>query len=256
MAKSKGIHLHRIFKLGKAPVKTDPRNFRFAALLKAAPPSPPEFDFDLTHPGIPTPMFGNDIYGDCVIAARAHLTLRFEDIEQGSIQMISDKDVTKEYFKETGGPDSGLNILDSLNLWRQTGWKCGPKKKNYKIHAFAQITVSNHSEVKAAIYLLTAAYVGIALPQSAQSQIQTGRAWDVVKGPGSSPNSWGGHCVMIPGYNKTGPVCVTWGRKQQMTWAFFDKYCDEAYALVDEANSVKSNAIDVQKLMQLLQSLG
>ena len=252
MSKAKGINSHKFFKLGKGAVKTDKRNFKFAALLKTPPPTPAEYDFDSTHPGTPTPMFANDAHGDCVIAARAHVTLRFEDIEQGSILMIADKDVLKEYFKESGGADHGLNMLNSLNEWRQTGWSVGRKK--YKIHAFAQLTPTNHAEVRAAIYLLTAAYVGVALPVSAQSQIQTGQPWDVVSGPSAAPNSWGGHCVMIPGYNATGPVCVTWGRKQQMTWAFFDKYCDEAYAIVDEKNRAKGK-LDVQKLIDALNSL-
>lgn len=252
MSKTKGIHHHAFFKLGKAPAKEDKRNFKFAALLKAAPPTPLEYDFDVRHPGIPTPMFANDVRGDCVIAARAHLTLRFEDIEQGSILMITDNDVVKEYFKETGGADDGLILLDSLKAWRQLGWRAARQK--YKINAFAQITPTDHQEVQAAIYLLTAAYVGLALPQSAQGQVQTGQAWTVVDGPSAAPNSWGGHCVMIPGYNATGPVCVTWGRKQQMTWAFFDKYCDEAYAVVDDKDSVKSK-LDVAKLLEALQSI-
>ena len=32
------------------------------------------------------------------MAGRAHQTLRFEDIEQGSVLMIADKDVHKEYY--------------------------------------------------------------------------------------------------------------------------------------------------------------
>jgi hypothetical protein len=141
------------------------------------------------------------------MAARAHVTLRFEDIEQSSILMITDQDVLKEYFKECRGADSGLNMLDSLNEWRQGGWRAAGEK--YKIHAFAQVTPTNHAEVKAAIYLLTAAYVGVSLPKSAQAQIQTGQPWDVVSGTSAMPNSWGGHCVMIPGYNAIGPVRVT-----------------------------------------------
>ena len=35
----------------------------------------------------------------------------------------TDQDVLTEYFKETGGPDHGLVILDSLNEWRQLGWR-------------------------------------------------------------------------------------------------------------------------------------
>jgi len=253
MKPAKGIQRHAFFKLGKAPAKTDPRNFKFAALLKKVPPpTPPQYDFDVAHPGIPTPMFANDVHGDCVIAARAHLTLRFEDIEQGSILMISDNDVLKEYFKESGGADDGLNLLDSLNSWRQNGWRAA--RRQYQINAFAQITPTDHAEVQAAIYLLSAAYVGLALPKSAQAQIQTGQPWAVASGPAAVPNSWGGHCVTVPGYNVTGPVCVTWGRKQQMTWAFFDQYCDEAYAVVDDKDSAKSR-LDVAKLLEALRSL-
>ena len=253
MSTAKGIHHHAFFKLGKAPAKTDARNFKFAELLKKVPPpTPPQYDFDVRHPGIPTPMFANDVNGDCVIAARAHLTLRFEHIEQESILMISDNDVTREYFKESGGADDGLNMLDSLNAWRQTGWLAAGCQ--YKINAFAQITPTRHDEVQAAIYLLTAAYVGLALPKSAQAQIQAGQAWAVASGPTAAPNSWGGHCVTIPGYNATGPVCVTWGRKQQMSWEFFDKYCDEAYAIVDDKDSATSK-LDVSKLLDALRSL-
>jgi len=186
MSTAKGIQHHAFFKLGKAPAKADARNFKFAALLKKVPPrTPPQYDFDVLHPGIPTPMFANDVHGDCVIAARAHLTLRFEHIEQGSVLMISDNDVVKEYWKESGGADDGLNMLDSLKAWRQTGWLAAGFP--YKINAFAQITPTGHDEVQAAIYLLTAAYVGLALPKSAQAQIQTGQPWAVASGPADAP---------------------------------------------------------------------
>src|SRR5437773_752317 len=149
MAKAKGIHAHPVFKLGKAPAKKDKRNLQFATLLRAtAPTLPSSYDFDTTHGGIPTPMFGNDVYGDCVIAGRGHQTLRFEDIEQGSVLMITDKYVLKEYFKETGGPDSGLVVLDSLNKWHQKGWKVG--KHTYKIQAFAQVDFTTPDEVRQA----------------------------------------------------------------------------------------------------------
>src|SRR6185369_9815394 len=96
MAKAKGIQVHKLFKLGKAPAKKDKRNLQFTTLLRAAAPAlPAAYDFDTTHAGIPTPMFGNDVHGDCVIAGRAHQTLRFEDIEQGSVLMITDKEVLK-----------------------------------------------------------------------------------------------------------------------------------------------------------------
>ncbi len=213
MAKVKGIQAHPVFKLGKAPAKKDDRNLLFAAVLRAVPKLPRSYDFDITHPGIPLPMFGNDVHGDCVMAGRAHQTLRFEDIEQGSVLMITDKDVLCEYFKETGGPDCGLVVLDSLKEWRRDGWKVG--KRTYKIQAFAQVDGSYHDQVRQAIFADVGIGLGLELPKSAQQQVQTGQPWEVTSGPDAKPGSWGGHYVYVPGYTPMGPVCVTWGRKQQ-----------------------------------------
>jgi hypothetical protein len=196
MPKAKGIQAHKVFKLGKAAAKKDKRNLKFAAVLRSTAPSlPNNYDFDVAHSGIPTPVFANDHYGDCVIAGRAHQTLRFEDIEQGSVLMITDKDVLKEYFKETGGPDSGLVVLDSVNEWRQKGWKVG--KHNYEIQAFAQVDFTNKDEVRQAIFSDVGLGFGVQLPNDAKTQIQAGQKWDVTTGRNSKPGSWGGHYVYV-----------------------------------------------------------
>jgi hypothetical protein len=253
MSNAKGIQAHQVFKLGKAPAKRDQRNLKFATLLRAAPSLPSSYDFDLSHSGIPTPMFANDVYGDCVIAGRAHQTLRFEDIEQGSVLMIKDKDVLKEYLKETGGEDTGLIVLDSLKLWRHKGWKVG--RHSLKIQAFSEVQPTNHEEVRQAIFADVGIGFGVQLPNSAKAQIQTGQPWDVTSGRDAVPGSWGGHYVYVPGYTPSGPVCVTWGRKQQMTWAWLDKYCDEAYAIFDAKNRFKKSMIDKKKITGFLDSL-
>jgi hypothetical protein len=250
MAATKGIQAHPLFKLGKAAAVRDKDTVAFVQLLRAAKALPTKYDFDTAHAGIPTPMFGNDALGDCVIAGRAHQTLRFEDIEQGSVLMIKDADVTKEYFKQTGGADNGLVVLDSLKLWQAKGWKVG--SKNYKIRAFASIDFKNHTQVKQAIFSDVGIGLGVQLPTAAQAQIQTGQPWSVTTGPDAKPGSWGGHYVFVPGYTKLGPVCVTWGRKQQMSWDWLSKYCDEAYAIFDAANRFKKTIISQAKVDALL----
>jgi hypothetical protein len=254
MAKSKGIQTHPIYKLGKAAAARDQRNLKFAAILRAPLKLPAEYDFDEKHPGIPTPMFANDEYGDCVIAGRAHQTLRFELIEQKAKLKITDKEVVAEYLKQTGGVDSGLVVLDSLKLWRSRGWRAATK--NYKIQAFSELDRKNRSEVKQAIVLDVGVGIGMSLPRSAQSQFQTGKPWKPVSGPSGAVNSWGGHYVFVSGYTKLGPVCVTWGQKQQMTWSFFTKYCDEAYGIIDGVNTAKQKkALDAKALGAFLATL-
>lgn len=198
-------------------------------------------------------MFGNDVHGDCVIAGRAHQTLRFEDIEQGSVMMITDQDVLNEYFKETGGPDTGLVVLDSLNEWRHNGWNVG--NNSFTIQAFAQVNQKNKNEVRQAIFADVGLGFGVQLPNAAKAQIQSGQRWDVTKGPDSKPGSWGGHYVYVCGYTPAGPVCVTWGRKQQMTWAWVNKYCDEAYAIFDAQDTFKKSMVDKKKVTAFLQTV-
>jgi len=253
MAKATGIQKHKVFKLGKKTAKRDRRNLKFAAVLKPKVSLPSQYDFDTTHPGIPTPMFANDEYGCCVISGRAHQTLRFENIEQGSVLTISDADVLGEYKKETGGPDSGLVVLDSLSKWRHKGWKAAGK--NYKIQAYAEVNRDSRDEIKRAIYADVGVGIGVSLPLDAQKQIQTGQKWDVTTGPGSKPGSWGGHYVYVPGYTPAGPVCVTWGRKQQMTWAWFAKYCDEAYAIFDAKDSFRTSIVSKAKIQSFLKTV-
>jgi len=251
MARGKGIQRHPLFKLGKARARRDRRNLKFAAILRAPAPLPKEYDFDVKHPGIPTPIFANDRYGDCVIAGRAHQTLRFEEAEQRRILGITDEDVVREYFKETGGADSGLVVLDSLKRWRKQGWSAA--KGRYRIRAFSELDRTVRAEVKQAIVLDIGVGLGLSMPLSAQEQFQAGKPWDVVRGPGGAVNSWGGHYVHVPGYTTAGPVCVTWGRKQQMTWAFFAKYCDEAYAIIDAKDTAKlRKALDRKALNAFL----
>jgi hypothetical protein len=236
-------------KLGKGPAKKDNRTIKMRSLFRKAvlPPIPDQYDFDALKPvDIPLPMFANDAFGDCVIAGRAHQTLRFEFNEQKRLITIQDDDVITQYMKETGGADDGLIVLDSLKSWRNDGWMADGK--HYTIHAFAQINEKDSDEVKAAIYCLGGIGVGLNLPKSASEQLDAGLPWDFSWHWNAMPGSWGGHYVYVKGYNEVGPVCVTWGKEQQMTWKFFKCYCDEAYGIVDGADKFIDSDLDVAAL--------
>ena len=251
MAMKQATSKNEFLRLGKAPAKRDPRNLQLRAILKKAVPLPTEYDFDLNHPNVPTPMFGNDTYGCCVISGRAHQTLRFELVEQKKIIPITTAEVTDEYFNESGGADSGLIMLTSIGLWRKRGWMAG--KKRYFIRAYSEVNRARVNEVKTAIFMNLGVGIGLRLPNTAEKEMQAGKPWTQTTGTGSKPGSWGGHYVYVSGYTKLGPTCVTWGRKQQMSWAFFSAYCDEAYAIIDALNTTKKRAIiDEKKLAAFL----
>lgn len=244
------------FKLGKLAAQSDYRTLNLAHVFSTElPPIPESYIFDRAHKGIPLRMFANDEYGCCVISGRAHQTLRFEKVEQDAIIKITDDEVVKEYFRETGGPDSGLVMLSSLNAWRK-GWKVGGR--TFTIDAFGRIDKRSPSNIKAAIYLLGGLQIGLWLPLSAQDQI--GNVWTMVSGSRGRPGTWGGHCVHIIGYETTAKglrlICVTWGALQSMTYEFFLSCCDEAYGVVDSLDTWREKpGIDPVKLSRYLNVL-
>jgi hypothetical protein len=236
-----------LMKLGKLPAREDKRTIKLKTIMRTLPPYPATFDVDGRFPDLhDTRMFGNDRYGDCVIAGRAHQTLRFELFEQNKTIPIADKDVTDEYFIESGGQDTGLDMVTSLNAWRQ-GWQTAGNQ--YSIYAYAQVDVSSRNEVMAACYLFNGLYIGLRLPASAQNQ----DVWDVATGPDGQPGTWGGHCVYIVAYDSEGLTCMTWGKRQRMTWAFFQNYCDQAFAVIDNRdNWVTNSPVDITTLSNIL----
>jgi hypothetical protein len=55
--------------------------------------------------------------------------------------------------------------------------------------------------------------------------------WDVE--PKADNTIVGGHAVVLAGYNASGAWVISWGQYDTMTWAFFEKFVDEAYAITD-----------------------
>ena len=245
------------YKFGKMPKVVSSKTLRIADVLKALPPIPKAWISDCAIGMlIDDRMFGNDEWGNCVIAERAHHTLRLEYSEQKKLINISDNDVLNEYWKEGGAtpsnphPDNGLDMLSSLKSWR-IGWRLDDKI--YNIYAFGEINPLNHKEAMACAYLLNGADMGIMVPFSAIKQFEEMKTWDVVNPDGGLVS---GHCIHICGFNPQGMICVTWGRKVQMTWNFIDRYCDELYGVVDNKDIwLPHSAVDVRKLNEYLKEV-
>ncbi len=142
--------------------------------------------------------------------------------------------------------------IDVLNYWRKNG------VANHKIDAYVALEPRNHAHIKASVYLFGGAYIGLALPLSAQNQ----RVWSVpfygAHGNGT-PGSWGGHAVNIIAVDNHYITVVTWGMLQKMSWGFFDHYCDESYAVLSKdfinAQNIAPNSIDWTSLQQDLSKI-
>ena len=113
----------------------------------------------------------------------------------------------------------------SSTLWRAAGIG------GHRIGAFAQVARSRprprpHRRPTSS----AASTSACSCPLRAQDQ----HVWDWtgrLDGP-DAPGSWGGHAVDVVGYDDAGLTVVTWGALQRLTWAFWDRYCDEGWCIV------------------------
>ena len=218
-----------IGKLGRKAVKTDTRTLRLARYLTETLPVPPP-DRNWMQGITDFGMMCNNILGDCTIAGCGH-AVQVWSLNTGNEETVDDTDIEEAYSEWDGyvpgdpSTDCGGVELDVLKNWRADGLA------GHKLIGFAAVNVANLTEICQAIDLFGGVYIGLALPLSAQGQAE----WDVVPDDGSGNSSaggWGGHCVFVAAYNKESFTCITWGAPMKMTVAFWNAYCDEAYALL------------------------
>jgi hypothetical protein len=116
------------------------------------------------------------------------------------------------------------------------------------------LTPGNRTNVEAAVHLFDAIGIGFMFPDYAMRQFNQGRSWSVL--PGGTIE--GGHYVPVIGYDRRYLYTVTWGRVQKMTWAFFRKFCDEAWGILSEellAGGKSPDGLDLAALDQDLKAL-
>lgn len=241
-------------KLGKKAPRYDERTLHLADYLNTdvLPTIPSQMSWSAKVPQ--WYMMHNDTVGDCTCAAAGHQIMAWT--ANASSEVIpSDNDIIAAYSAvsgydpSTGENDNGAVEIDVLNYWRKTGIA------NHKIDAYVALEPRNHAHIKASIYLFGGCYIGLALPLSAQNQ----RVWSVTRGPNAEPGSWGGHAVPCIAFDQHYITVVTWGSLMKMTWSFWDRYCDEGYAILSKdfinSNSTAPNSIDWASLQQDLNNV-
>ena len=217
------------YRFGKNPPKADYRTLRFGNYLTPEIAAPPPHFNVLTESVFPKlnttdvsklfPIDGNDIWGDCTIAALAHASTVYHAL-LGKHEIMSAEAVLMWYFRLTGGFDSGLSGLDALNYWRQHS------ASGDKIITFAGISHWNHEHVKQAIRLFGGIFVGFQVQLGCLEAFNANQPWT----PSVLTNN--GHAVYAIGYDQSGLTMLTWGSLQQGTWAWWDECVDEAYAIL------------------------
>jgi hypothetical protein len=243
-----------MFKLGKKPFVEDKRDFKLAKYVDKEtifPVLPASYNHDFM---LEWGMLGNDQYGDCVIAGADHETMIWTDEGMGKSAYFNIPNTLLDYQIICGEGDNGCNVRDVLKYRQKTGITDGSQKK-HKIGAY--LSIDDHDEIKMAIYLFSVVGVGIAFPDTAMDEFDRGEPWSTTITSFKDCN--GGHYVPLVGYDANYLYCITWGRMQKMTWKFFDKYVDEAWAMLSEEMvnnaGVSPEGFSLQKLQDDLNNL-
>ena len=238
--------------LGRKAIKSDSRTLKLSSYLTGSlPPAPPSLYWSKGNKNWGQML--NDQLGCCTIAGAAH-AIQVWSRNSGTQVTLPDSIVLQTYKDWDGynpATDAGGIELDVLTKWQKSSLH------GHKLLAFASVDMSNITEVKQAISLFGGLYIGVALPKTAQKQV----IWDVDTSNFSHaiPGSWGGHCTFAVDYTPEGVTVITWGTLKTMTWAFWLKYVDEAYALLsqDFINEFGKNpdGFDIDQLMSDLKMI-
>ena len=196
----------------------------FAMYTKNNLPKPPR-SFDYSTRVSNYPMALNDTYGDCTVAGVVHmLQLAYAEVNE-IFEYPGDVAVKDEYFRLTGGADTGMVERQVLDVWMKEGIF------GTKISAYAPVNIKNRMEMATAIYLFGSVYLGMEMPASAEKQFEDNQPWHLTR---NDEPPTGGHCVVATGVNRFGVDIITWGATESMTWEWWEKYGSEAWVVIPE----------------------
>jgi hypothetical protein len=219
-----------IYKYGKHPKKED----MYGRTLKAARymvnlPQPPDMsdtlsrvlnNLKISSVGTAYPMDGNDKVGDCVMAGSAHTKTTWNGMIVKK-NIPSKCDVLKQYYRLTGGGDTGLNMLDTLNYWHNKGFF------GEKIPGYVENDTKNIIQLKQSIWLFGSILVGMQVQEKDQYNFEHGYIWTIGN---IIPNE--GHCVEIISYDAEYVTVLTWGGMVKATWDWVVNRLDESYTIL------------------------
>lgn len=219
------------YKLGKKDHVDDDRDLRLTKYLRALPKPPNVFGHDRL---VETwGMLGNDRYGDCVWAGAAHEHMLWNIAAGRLITPFREQDVLSDYAALTGfnprdpNSDQGTDMRQACGYRRSRGIVDATGTR-HKIGAYIALDAGDIEQLKIATYLFGAVGVGIQFPSTAMDEFDEGGTWSYHR----NAQIEGGHYIPVVAWRHGHPICITWGREQPMSKAFFENYCDEAFVMV------------------------
>lgn len=118
--------------------------------------------------------------------------------------------------------DQGAILVNVMRTWMTKGFNTGSGIN--KLKAYAAIDPRNFSLLKSSIMIFGDVYIGVDLTVAQQTQT----IWSFV-----NTTPWGGHCVLLVGYDESYYYVISWGKVVKVEKSFIEQQCSEAYVLLD-----------------------
>jgi hypothetical protein len=184
---------------------------------------PEEHDWSASAADVVAQMYGNDKWGDCVIADRFHVCGMMAAADGSPIPLGTETEAYSAYQAICGPGDNGCVITDVLDYMRDHGIVVGGV--TYKIDGYVRVNWRNWDLVRAAIYLFGNLTIGVNLPAAWTSQA----LWDV-----TNTQIVGGHDVPAVGFKKDMIRVLSWARKYDVTKAAWvsTRFLEEGYVVL------------------------
>lgn len=228
-------------KLGRLPRHFNPAVPHMSALLadkSSLPPPPDEVTYIDALPD-DSGMMLNDSLGDCTIAAMYH-AIQLWTATTSKMQTAKDSDVLAMYELICGynpadpSTDQGGIEQHVLHEWLMRGIPLNDTDGNpfelNKLESYFEVDPRIEEDVKRVIWECGCCYIGFEVPSNIfPPDGDPPKLWQYQRGAGIV----GGHAVVLCGYDAEGPTLLSWGAKYKMTWEFFSRLTDEAYAIVN-----------------------
>jgi hypothetical protein len=191
-------------------------------------------------------VFGSDTTPDAVFAAFAN-GLVAARAAHGKFVDFTDTDVKRDFAAASGwnGTDSddsvkGIRIHDALQYWLEEGLAASDGSIQY-IAGYTSLKVRDADELERTVRALGWSVIGIRVYKKFQGWYQTvgsSANQDIEPPVWSIENRGGGiaglTAVPVVGLTDNGDfIAVVWGRRQIITREYYERFSDEAWAVIE-----------------------
>ena len=207
-------------------------------------------------------MLGNDLVGDCTIAAMYHLRMTQRSVAKaGSPLIVTTEQAIADY---TAIPPAMIPTQTDANGNNPTdiGADCSDVIDYYRVKGIVlgrvTIDMQNVDMVKAAIDIFGGIYTGIVVPKSMADELDAGIDPTFAYIETDKPTDEG-HCINFEGYGRDGAALDSWGKVYRAGWDFYLQWVDECYAIVTndwiKAAGISPSGLDLKGLLADLKTI-